>query len=206
MVTSQPRMLLPAGSLGYACKADKNVSDQASAASTGPTSARHTRITRAPCSATISSKGRAARCRGAVIGRHGGARAGPVPPRALQLAGPPILGALNAPARKWRRSQSSLPQGDAHPARGKAEARRRRPLEHLGDAVIDAPARPAEDQQIAGAELDVFERAIATADAGKPEHAAVAEAQGDDRSVAGLLAVEMQSEVRTRRVEVHDRR
>jgi len=30
-------MLLPAGSLGYACRADKNVSDQASSASSGPT-------------------------------------------------------------------------------------------------------------------------------------------------------------------------
>src|SRR3954470_20542785 len=68
MVTSQPRMLLPARNLGYACSAARNVSDQASVASTGPTSARQTRITRAPCSATISSNGRAA---GVIRGQRG---------------------------------------------------------------------------------------------------------------------------------------
>jgi hypothetical protein len=36
---------------------DRNVSDQASSASTGPTTARQTRSTVAPCSATTSSNG-----------------------------------------------------------------------------------------------------------------------------------------------------
>src|SRR5205085_7999336 len=111
-----------------------------------------------------------------------------------------------AAARGWGRSQSGLPQGGAQPARGKAEVFRRRPLEHLGDTVIDAPARPAEDQQIAGTELDVGEGTIAPADARKPEHAAVTEAERDDGSVAGLLAVEVQAEVGSRGVEVHDGR
>jgi hypothetical protein len=63
MVTSQPRMLLSGCSFGYASSADKNVSDQASAASARPSSARHTRITTGPCSATISSNGRTAASR-----------------------------------------------------------------------------------------------------------------------------------------------
>ena len=58
IVTSQPRTLLSGRSRGYARSADRNVSDQASSASAGPSSARHTRITTGPCSWTISSNGR----------------------------------------------------------------------------------------------------------------------------------------------------
>src|SRR5437899_12919827 len=50
-------MLLFGRRRGYASSAARNVSDHASSASTGPRTARHTRSTVGPCSATISSKG-----------------------------------------------------------------------------------------------------------------------------------------------------
>ena len=61
IVTSQPRTLLSGRSRGYARSAETNVSAHASSASAGPSSARHTRITTGPCSATISSNGRTVR-------------------------------------------------------------------------------------------------------------------------------------------------
>src|SRR5262245_1540150 len=57
MVTSHASMLLSGRRRGYAWRAARNVSDQASSASTGPTTARQTRRTVGPCAATISSKG-----------------------------------------------------------------------------------------------------------------------------------------------------
>src|SRR5207249_10260605 len=139
---------------------------------------RRRRALRSPCIPAAPGRDPSARTQGRR--GPGRSRSSPVPPRALQLARPQLLGARTAAAREWRRSQSGLPQGDAQPARGKAEVFRRRPLEHLGDTMIDAPARPAEDQQIAGTELDVGEGTIAPADARKPEHAAVTEAERDD--------------------------
>src|SRR5205814_778516 len=57
IVTSQASTFASAGRSGYARNAARKVSDHASSASTGPTTARQTRSTVAPCRSTIASKG-----------------------------------------------------------------------------------------------------------------------------------------------------
>ena len=53
------------------------------------------------------------------------------------------------PLAPWRRSKAGLAHGDAEPARRKAEPAGSRAALDLGNAVIDAPVRLAEHEQIA---------------------------------------------------------
>src|SRR5258708_6368861 len=57
MVTNHASTLASGGNAGYACKAARNVSDQASSASLGPSTARQTRRIVGPCVVTTESKG-----------------------------------------------------------------------------------------------------------------------------------------------------
>ena len=75
-----------------------------------------------------------------------------------------------------------------------------------GHAVVDEAGRTAEDQEVAAAQLEVGERGGPAVDPGEAEPAGVAEADGDDRRVDGLVAVLVQPEAGAGRVEVDDRR
>ena len=57
IVTSQASTFASPGRSGYAFIAATNVSDHASSASAGPSTARHTRSTVPPCAATTVSNG-----------------------------------------------------------------------------------------------------------------------------------------------------
>ena len=166
IVTSHASTFAPSSSCGYAFSAARNVSDQASSASSGPTTARHTRSTIGPKSATICSKGRklTLRKRPGRPERETPRQNGEAAHRRLQLQQRPLaLQAARVPGQLPVRADHPVARHhDAQPVAGVGHPHllRQRGVAELAGQLAVAAGLPVRDRRHQGPHLPVERFAV----------------------------------------------